>query len=87
MKGKGIDSMPTRIGKHISHNHYRVSDADAGRLAKAVNAKLPRPGYMLRIELPDGRAADLLRTPYSCVQAPRGTQATACRPRLDLARR
>lgn len=50
--------------KYISHNHYRVSDAEAGRLVKASGAKLPRHGYAITVVLDDGRYAELLRTPY-----------------------
>jgi len=50
--------------QHIGHNHYRISDADAGRLAKAVGQKLPEHGYELRVELPDGIRAWLSRSPY-----------------------
>lgn len=49
---------------HISHDHYRVSDADAGRLARAVGRPLPRHGYELIVVLEDGRTAALKRTPY-----------------------
>lgn len=49
----------------ISHGHYRVSDKDAGILARAVGRGLPRIGYEMIVKLPDGRKATLLRTPYS----------------------
>lgn len=46
---------------------YRVSDADAGRLAKArppaSGNSLPRHGYELPVTLPDGEFAWLSRTP------------------------
>ncbi len=48
---------------YMDHGHYRVSDADAGRLARGVKRKLPRHGYELIVELPDGRLAALSRTP------------------------
>lgn len=50
---------------HISHGFYRVSDRDAGKLAKAVGAKLPGPGRELRVSMPDGKLMWLQRTPYS----------------------
>jgi hypothetical protein len=53
---------------YLSHNHYMISDANAGRLAKASpgNAgKLPRVGYERDIILPDGRRATLSRTQQS----------------------
>lgn len=46
-------------------NHYRVSDSEAGALAKGVGKKLPGAGRELRVELPDGRLAWLAHTPYS----------------------
>lgn len=49
---------------NIGHGHYKISDADAGRLAREAGRPLPRHGYALIVELPDGRRADLLRTPY-----------------------
>lgn len=42
---------------------YRVSDADAGRLVKALRVPLPRAGYEVQIVLPDGGIAWLSRTP------------------------
>jgi hypothetical protein len=42
---------------------YRVSDADAGRLVKALRIPLPRAGYEVQVALPDGGQAWLSRTP------------------------
>jgi len=51
--------------KHISYNHYMVSDREAARLARASShGKLPKHGYEIEVTLPDGRLAWLLRTPY-----------------------
>lgn len=51
---------------YLSHDHYRVSDADAGRLARAsAHGRLPRPGHSIDVTLPDGARAELLRTPYT----------------------
>lgn len=51
--------------KYISHNHYRISDSDAGKLAKASkHGKLPKHGYEIDVNLPDGKKAVLLRTGY-----------------------
>ena len=50
--------------EHISYGHYRVSDAEAGRLARGVGKKLPEHGKELRVELPDGKLAWLTRTIY-----------------------
>jgi len=47
------------LGRHISHGFYRVSDAEAGRMAREVGAKLPRYGYELRLD-----HGALMRTPY-----------------------
>jgi len=48
-----------KLGKHISHGFYMVSDSEAARMAREVGAKLPRYGYELRLD----RGA-LMRTPY-----------------------
>ena len=49
---------------HLSHGHYRISDADAGRLVRDNGQKsLPRVGWESDVKLPDGRIASLLRTP------------------------
>lgn len=40
----------------------RVSDADAGRLARAVDARLPRLGWELTVDHPRGGRATLRRT-------------------------
>ena len=42
---------------------YRVTDADAGRLVKALRVPLPRIGYEVQVVLPDGGLAWLSRTP------------------------
>ncbi len=48
----------------IDSGFYLVSDADAGRLAKASpHGELPRHGYQIEVNLPDGRQAILQRTP------------------------
>lgn len=57
--------MLTDQQRHISHGFYRVSDAEAGRLARAVGKHLPKPGMELRVQLPDGRLAWLQRTPMA----------------------
>jgi hypothetical protein len=49
---------------HIGHG-YRVTDAFAGKLARAVGKPLPRHGYELAVDLPGGPAAWLTRTPVS----------------------
>lgn len=50
---------------YMDNGHYRVSDADAGRLAADAQAKVPRPGYELRVDLPSGWGpAWLKRTPH-----------------------
>lgn len=56
---------------YLSHGHYSVSDADAGRLARKVKRNLPKYGYELRVELPDGELAWLKRTPHSGPGAPK----------------
>ncbi len=50
--------------RHLSHNHYIVSDASAGILVREVNTKLPKPGYEVSVVLPNGMPAWLKRTPY-----------------------
>ena len=54
--------------RHLSHGHYRVSDKEAGALAREVGASLPKIGYELRVEV-DGRAMYLTRTPLSATTA------------------
>jgi hypothetical protein len=49
--------------QHISHGFYYVSDAIAGQLARAVNAKLPGPGRELRVEVAPGVLGWLSKTP------------------------
>lgn len=58
--------------RHISHGFYRVSDREAGQLARGVGKPLPKHGYELRVELSDGRLAWLSRTPtqYSLREGP-----------------
>ena len=47
---------------HLSYNLYRVSDKVAGQLVRDTPAKrLPRWGYEMRVQLPDGRLAWLKR--------------------------
>jgi hypothetical protein len=48
---------------HISHGFYRISDADAGKLARDANTHLPHHGYELAVVLPNGDEAWLARTP------------------------
>jgi hypothetical protein len=54
----------TRSSRHIGYNHYRVTDREAAALARSAGKKLPKHGYELSVQLPDGRMAWLLRTPY-----------------------
>ncbi len=49
----------------IGYGHYKISDADAGKLAKEAGKTLPKHGYQLTVSLPDGEIVHLLRTPYS----------------------
>lgn len=52
---------------YISHGFFRVSDREAGRLARASNAKLPkygRPSYVVVRLGSGGPQAELHRTPY-----------------------
>ena len=46
---------------HLSHNHFMVSDADAGRLARASGHPLPRIGYEAEVPLPNGKKVWLKR--------------------------
>jgi hypothetical protein len=50
---------------HLSGNHFKVSDADAGRLVKDAGTRLPKHGYEVSVELPNGKKAWLQRTPDS----------------------
>ena len=50
---------------YLDSGHYRVTDAEAGRLVKAVGARLPKHGYEMRVRLPNGEEAWLRRTPHS----------------------
>jgi hypothetical protein len=45
--------------------HYRISDVDAGKLARGVNAKLPAWGREVRVQLPNGKLAWLRREHYT----------------------
>ncbi len=45
--------------------HYRISDVDAGKLARGVNAKLPAWGREVRVQLPSGQLAWLRREHYT----------------------
>lgn len=72
--GRGMSWLGTKMAawgtrenpyKPISHGFYRVSDAEAGKLARGVGKPLPSHGRELRVELPDGKLAWLSRTPYS----------------------
>jgi hypothetical protein len=60
---KGRSTTPIIIGEHISHNHYRVSDAVAGQLARNAGGRLPAHGHELSVELPNGKHVWLTRTP------------------------
>lgn len=53
---------------HISHGFYRISDADAGKLARDANTHLPREGYELAVVLPNGDEAWLARTSFKYYQ-------------------
>lgn len=46
---------------HLSHNRFMVSDADAGKLARASGRPLPRIGYEAEVPLPNGKKAWLIR--------------------------
>lgn len=57
--------LPGTNYKLIDTGFYRVTDAEAGRLAKATPLKrLPRRGYELRVTLTNGRTAWLQRTAH-----------------------
>lgn len=49
---------------HLSYDFYRVSERDATALVKDARARLPRPGYELAVELPNGTPVWLSRTPH-----------------------
>lgn len=51
--------------QNIGYGHYKISDADAGKLAKDAGKPLPHHGYMMTVKLDDGKIAHLLRTPYA----------------------
>lgn len=57
----------THSSRHLSHGFYRVTDAEAKRLMMTVGRHtLPKPGYEVRVILPEGHAeAWLTRTPLS----------------------
>ena len=48
--------------QYLSHGHYRVTDAIAGRLAKDAGGKLPAHGMEMMVGLPNGESAWLSRT-------------------------
>lgn len=80
--------------KHLDHDHYYVTDAEAGRLAKAVNARLPKHGMELHIELPahfrpHGKipTAWLKRTPLHHIGAPKRGWVWSVFPRDDFSSR
>jgi hypothetical protein len=54
---------------HMSHGFYRITDAEAGKLARGVSRPLPRHGYELRVVLSGGQLAWLSRTPLSSAGA------------------
>jgi hypothetical protein len=65
----GLDRLrdPIRLA-HLSHGFYRVSDADAGRIARhtGMGKKLPPHGRELAAVMPDTQAEVwLARTPTS----------------------
>jgi len=60
---RGKNSTAITIGEHISHNHFRVSDAVAGQLARNAGGRLPAHGHELSVELPNGKMVWLTRTP------------------------
>jgi hypothetical protein len=51
-----------KLHRLATYGWYRVSDADAGRLARHNGARLPKHGYELRVQWPDGRWGHLKRT-------------------------
>ena len=55
--------VPIKIGEHISHNFFRVSDAVAGQLARDAMVPLPAHGHQLNVALPGGQLVWLIRTP------------------------
>jgi hypothetical protein len=38
--------------KPMGGGHYKVTDSEAGKLAKTVVAPLPKPGFELQVEIP-----------------------------------
>lgn len=52
--------------RHISHGFYRVSDREAGSLARKAGRRLPRHGYELAVD-EDGKRYWLARTPIGRV--------------------
>ena len=54
----------TASWRHIGSDHYRVTDREALSLARAARKPLPKHGYELSVQLPDGRMAWLKRTPF-----------------------
>lgn len=49
---------------YIGGGHYRISDSDASRIAKANGIRLPRWGWLSRVVLADGKRGEILRTVY-----------------------
>jgi hypothetical protein len=47
---------------HLSQNHFMISDADAGKLARASGHPLPREGYESQVKLPNGVKVWMNRT-------------------------
>lgn len=47
---------------HIQSGLYRISDAEAGRLARESHTRLPSPGELRTVNLPDGSFGYLGRT-------------------------
>jgi hypothetical protein len=50
-----------KLHRLATYGWYRISDADAGRLARTHLVRLPKPGYELRVLLGDGRWGYLSR--------------------------
>lgn len=53
---------------HIGQNFFKISDIDAGRLVKDARTTLPRHGYEVSVELPNGKKAWLQRSRESSVK-------------------
>lgn len=51
---------------YIDTGFWHITEQDAAKLARnSPHGKLPRPGYMIDVRLPDGRSAILQRTVVS----------------------